>query len=505
VRITAPIVLAALPLLLLQLLLLLGGCPKEPEVLPGDVKDVALVVKLAELQQSELDAIGSFALKVIHDGALEREVALSFSASSRTLSFLEEPTDLPTTGTLRGVLEARDVLGQPIDIGGSTNSIDVESGGTLFAVVSRTGAAAQLGVDARAGANARAVGVGSGVLVVGDAGVQWIDLATGIDCLSSAGDDACALGAPPSATTNNLVVTALSAFGADCPQRGNALLTQDTSAWLFNPSTVTLTALDVALQTRAQGVLVPTADCRVLVAGGGSSTDILTFAGDAPSDVTSEAGPPIGFARDDEAAAATGNAIGEVLVIGGEGAAVVRTAGDVAVCSLGDEACNGAAAEPTCVRERPLAARVDDEGDLSPVLVFGGDCAAPELFRSAADAPFGDFLDVGAPNVPRRDRATLTSVGGGALLVGGIDLDAGGGAVSEDISFFVVDALSATTASGTWTSLGNLSGDGRSGHAAALVGGAVLIVGGVNAAGALVAPIEVVVPASSLSLAGGGA
>jgi hypothetical protein len=497
-------------------LCLVVGCPdpKEPKHIPGKTKKLSLVVKMADLPQSELDTIGSFVLQLVHDGAASTEIPLSFSSSSRTLELLEEPDDLPTSGTVSAILAARDVLGEPLEIGGVTGTVNLDAPDgerALFAVVSRVGDAAPLSVESDVGANVKAVAIGAGLLLVGDDGLQWLDLATGATCTSTAANDACHLGRAPPPSGAGLAVAALAggptgSFGASCPQRNKAVLALDGEVWLFDPAQTdaddgqALSALETGTQARTGAVLLPTKDCRVLLAGGAPQpTTVLTFRGDGVDDIDSAPGPALPTAAEGAAAASTLNAIGEALIVGGDdggapgGAAVVRTVGDLEVCSLTDD-CNGEDMALTCARTAPVAARLADAFDLSPVLVFGGDCASPELFRSAPEAPFGAFLPVGVPDAPRRDGATLTSVAGGALLAGGVVV---GGVATGQVSFFALDALGADSASGAWTDMGDL-GVARSGHAAVAIGGAVVIVGGAGAEQS----IEVIVPTLEPSAGG---
>jgi hypothetical protein len=500
----------------------LAACkePPPPIHIPGDQKVLRLTVKLAQLGAAEVSSIGSFNMTVLHNGAVERAVALNFNASSGALSFIDEPTDLPTGGDVAVRLQAVNVAGTPLSIGGAAGPIDLDDvasdgAADLVIVVGRLDAATPLGALATPRADAGVASAGGGLLVFGgtdEAGViaapEWHDFTSGTSCVADG--DGCALGAIPGARAHHVMLALSTGFGPSCPMRDAILLGLGEApsgapladAHLFSPGALdgdgAFTPITGALRARSHGWAVALRDCAVLIGGGRDEAgnvgvvDVLRFT-DAGVQIEAIAAGVLGS---DARAIATRNALDEVVVVGGTTAAdtasdaahVLRLGADgLEDCQTSSVACNGAAAE-FCGGVRTYAARIEDGSDFSPALVLT-ECGA-RVFRAAEEAPFSAFNALSAANPPTAlEGSALASFGpGAAVLIGGAD-----GAPIPDVVRFDLQAVAVDAAQGAFSSIGDLS-SARAWHSAVSVGAAVLVVGGLDVTNAPLANIDVLVP-----------
>lgn len=516
----------------------LAACDPPPPVrLPGAVKDLRLVVKVADLSSAERARIGSFALSLFRDGEALPDVPLVYG-SDGSISFLEEPTDLPTTGALSARLRAADLTGAPLPIGGAAGPVDldaVEGGGSvdLRVIVGRLDAPTALREPLAVPRFLHeAVALpGGGLLVVGGATAgdadapqayaassEWIDLFAGRAC--DDGDPACAFGDAPPPRVGHVAIALADAFGPLCPARGAALVglgrDEDGAVLddlrLFDPAGLdgagAYARLDLDVRGRVDARAIATRDCRVLLVGGVDAqgapvpfVDVIRF--DAAGAVVVDEAPDPSPAAD-PAVFALANALDEHVVAGGRvaggpsssGVVWALAGGDVAACALDDASCNGAPAALACARAAPEAVRVAHASDAAPALVVGGDvdgaCAAAgrsaELFRASTDAPYASFAPTSdQPDVARaRGHVVLAYGAGGAVVVGGVGLDS---SLLSDVEAFAIDD---DARDGAFRALGPLP-QPRAYADGATVGGAAVVVGGLSSAGPS-SSLDVLVP-----------
>jgi hypothetical protein len=436
---------------LVALLALLAclGCIRPP----GEVKELRIVVGFAELDPADIGGISSFHAVFSSGVGVVDEQDLNFNATERTLSFLSPPA-LPAGEDVTVTLSARDVTGQPLPFGGSGGPgalSAVGDGGAIDVrvLIGERGELTPLGVDLEVPRFlAGAAATPTGLLVVGGATsgdvdapggltdvAEWIDAVTGETCTA----DTCAMGDSPSARVSPIALRLADGFGADCPSRDAVLvgLGEDGAGalddlYLFDEAGLdgggAFSALAVEVTARGTPMAYATVDCRVVIAGGPASVDVLDFSGgDVTVDVVDVAGLSTAGAL-----VPLQNGLNEALVLGdGAPFALGVASGSLSACDLGGvDGCNGAPSTPRCARARPSAARLV-AGAEALVLVGGdpdGSCAAAgqplELVRSAGASPFHAFVSLlSPPTVERRGGELILASGGDAYVIGGLDVD----------------------------------------------------------------------------------
>ncbi|MBI1949687.1 MAG: hypothetical protein HYS27_28630 [Deltaproteobacteria bacterium] len=499
------------------------ACVPEPAHLPGDVKDVRVVVKLAELSSAEVNGIGSFSLTPVHDGAALAPIPVNWSASARTLTFLEEPTSLPTTGRLAVRLRAHDVAGNALAIGGGAGPIDLDAlpvgaVAELLVVVGRLEAPTSLGQLARPRARATVSATSSGLLVFGGedqdgllAAPDFLHLAQGRQCTADATGEGCVFGEVPPARAAHVALTLADGFDPSCPYRDAVFLGFGEAiggaalgdAWLFEPAGLDGAGAFSAIATPASPRVAPWAvalrSCDVLVGGGRDGVivdgvEVFHFGADA---ITHQALPD-GIAGAGAAVIATRNALDEVVVAGGVDGAGVATdaayllsyaAPELSLCGLADGSCNGAAAA-FCGGAEVSVARIDDGSDLAPALSLRG-CGDPQVFRSASAPPFAAFVPLAASGaLTAREGAAVLPFGPGRAVV------LGGRVAGEPVAAVEAFTLTSVDDDGATGSFGALAplATARTEAALGAMGDGVVVAGGRGGDDAPSGAVEILIP-----------
>jgi hypothetical protein len=482
-------------LALLVALLASTACPPVKTVhVPGKTKSLDLVVKLAALDDASIASIGSFSLTLAHDGTALAPIPLNFSASDKTLTFLDDTaaSNLPTSGKLSATLQANDLTGASLPIGGATSTpLDLDAvprGGSasLFMIVGKLGAATPLDIALSSTPLIAATVAGTSLIVVDGDVLESFDLATGKHLTAA------------SAT----VAISLDQFASTCPHAGQALLENANGALAsFDPKAAdannALTPLGVTLSSpHTDGVAFATSDCRVFFAGGSNQIDVVDLSG-TPS-VSSSTGVDVAT----PALVDLGDALAEHVLVGGQTSAtppaavatatlVTPSTSGATVCSS-DAACNGSAPPMKCARDTPTAARIDDGTDAAPTLIAGGsNCnGAVEMMALTSQQFLGFFsVDNATPTGTHGAGAALASLGKNtAVLVGG------GTSTDVDLFTFANIDFSGGVAHGSWTTATTPLVEATGNTKLFSLGGAVVVLGSASQ------KVSVIVPA----LDGGG-
>ncbi len=533
----------------------LGGC-KEPIVEAGPLQDLVVSLRLLPLPDEEQNAIGSFDVEVRRNGAVAATFGLAYDPDTGAVSFVDAPPELEAGGVVEASVIGRRLDGSEAGVGGRAVPVDLDlladlpegSPVTVPVLVGRLDAMTPLGIDldeARfqhsatlvggvAGGGGVGGGIGGGVLVVGGVAsgvvgapgalattVEWIDPVGGAHCSSApgaVGGGRCLLDEAPPPRVGHVAV-GLGAFEARCPVRGALVAggadeagVPRADAWILvdvDENGGTFERLPDLPRARAGGAAVVLQGCRVLIAGGHDAAgapiaalDVVDLsAGVAGASIAEVGALPI--AVDEPLLLATGNALDEVIVVGGRDAdgnpqqtGVSISVGDidgdpaVVVCDLADAGCNGGGTRLACARAGAAASVIDVRSDIAPTLIVGGDddgsCEGAELFYVGVEAPFAAFVTpVGAAGVDRDRGATVTAVAGERAVVIGGEVDGGVGGeatVLADVELFgfLASPADATgVAAGGFVVVGDLA-TARAHHSATAVAGAVVVVGGMG-------------------------
>jgi hypothetical protein len=200
------------------------------------------------------------------------------------------------------------------------------------------------------------------------------------------------------------------------------------------------------------------------------------------------------------------NAQSDVVLVGGRdvaGAPLTRTVwltrvgGAVDVCASDDGACFGDVQPLTCARAGAAAVVLADGSDLAQSLVVGGElddaCGATtsvERVRLAFEPAYVRAFAAATSPVAWGAGVTATALPGGrALVVGGLDA---AGAPRGDSALFALAPGGEPDGGGGFVAAGSLTTP-TAFHAAAFVGGAVVVAGGLAADGAS-ARVEIFLP-----------
>lgn len=450
-------------------MLLLGlamvGCTKAPIVIPGLEKAVVFEIHFAALTAAELGEVASFTAQFRgDDGAELARGALSFDAQSRTARWVEAPSpalDPDARFTLH--LGAHDVTGARLPLGGAAGPVDLRDVDNeplrLRALVSREDAFADVEarlVDPRFGALGVMV-TETSLLVTGGATAgapaapealsavsEWIDVATGEQCASGGG---CGLDEGPPARLGHLMLSLPTHLG--CPGGGTALvgLGHDEDGplddlWLYveerrrqgEPAFERVE--DLALPARSHVAAAVLPGCRVVVAGGKLVDDSVTelvqvLQVDAVRSVQlleeSQLPTPVAGAS----VVSLDNQLGEVVFLGGydddgpvaSANSFFINAGLLETCALTDGSCNGLPQSLRCPSSAPKAGLLRP-GAAAAAVVLGSDdvaCASvAELLVASETAPYLALTRlVAAPKTMRLAGFSISSLPGGALVVGG--------------------------------------------------------------------------------------
>jgi len=526
---------------LVAILLAVSGCQPLVDHRPGATKQVTLQIKLAALPAAEINGIGSFSLQVLSNGNEAARHALAFNPTQRALTWLSEPTDLPTGGQLELRLTAANFEGTALPIGGRAGPIDLDSVAIDGTVVVRTvigrldrfaSLGAQLAVP-RFGHSATALG-DRGVLVVGGASggtpdaptaltpvAEWLDF-WGTSC-SSTDTAVCTFGAPPAPRRGHIALALGDTFDVGCPNRGLALIGLGADAsgaglddlYLFDPDALSnggaFTRLSgLSVRARVDAMAFASSDCRVAIVGGRAShtgptiagVDVLLF--DASGVTLESSGTTVPAPTSAAVLIPTGNLLGEVVVAGGadsSGTAQHSAVslhfenGSLRVCPLTSPSCNGGATRMICDRAGLAAGVIEQSENETRALVIGGDrsgvCSTgnAEIFVSSnAASTWNSFSSLAAqPISVRQVGHTVSSTNDGeVLIVGGADLSGTALHVLKE-----VEVLQATPAL-TFVARPALSTP-RAFHRAIRVGGALVLIGGFDGMDT-VGAVEVYVP-----------
>jgi hypothetical protein len=507
-----------------------GVAACDPRVItePGPVRDLEVKLALLDLPDAERNAIGSFNIEVVRDNAVVERTAVSRNPDTGVVSFLDEPPRIPAGGIVEVRVVAVNVSGEELPIGGRTTPIDLDriDGGApvearvLVGRLEGFTAAAQLLATPRLQHTATSTGAGTFLVVGGrragdeTAGdladeIEWFSPFSGEHC-TSGGVGNCAFGAVPPARIEHVAVDLSARFDAACPVRGVLVLggVDETGApladvWRFDADGLraggAFSTLPSLVKARAGAGAVALPDCRVVVVGGedaaGPVTDIEIVDLGGPVPVVTTVGT-LPFSTRTPIVIETGNALQEFIIAGGLDERGDRTSGAVSVSLRGDDAalcaldtpCNNQNSALRCPRAAAATAPLQPGSELTPALIVGGTddrCdASVEVFRASFTGSVNGFVAVGAsPAVTRTAGATVTPLrGGGALLMGGRDGQGLLRAEAERFAPIVPIEDVAGPLAGAFTEVGDAPTP-RAFHAAVLVEGAVVAVGGLGEVG----------------------
>lgn len=459
-----------------------SGCGPTVLTVPGHTRDIQLRVAFADFDRSQ---VASYSLTLTIGDGSTNEYFLTHGPSGFRWAGESRPDgdEMPINGEVVALLEARDINGQPLPIGGSVGPVqlppfrddpaddtDAPQPIVLTILVApydmftpldpivhlrharfrhTMSPAADTGLLVFGGAAGQDV-TGAPIDFVGIS--EWLEPFTGRLC-TSAGAGGCSWGSAPSrGRIHHIAVPLADGFGDDCPMRDAVLVglgqAQDGAAlsdlYLFDPAGLdgsgayvdVASAYGISVSARIGAVAWSTQDCRVVIHGGHGSADpapisvadLLHFSGAGVSQLPSATLEP----ATNHAAVFRGlEGADEIVVVGGSdetGAAL----SDVLLLVDGwlpEDPSTVTSATPGlgCGRNRASVVRLYAGAYPRALIVGDADEACGdnvELFDGLSNPtpPYGQITDIGAvaPTLPRAHGHSLVRIARDhAVLLGG--------------------------------------------------------------------------------------